>query len=124
MAGHRKRHYTCDGKTQHIVDDLRLAEGKMGDFHKGLRAAIGGVQNEIHSHHGAHPYADKRDADREHNAAGKQAWIMAKPEEIKPQHEVKQVDKATECKGKRNLKSDFDIERSKHQNLNKDIDAV
>ena len=49
---------------------------------------------------------------------------MAKPEEIKPQHKVKQVDKATECKGKRNLKSDFDIERPKHQNLNKDIDAV
>ena len=49
---------------------------------------------------------------------------MAKPEEIKPQHEVKQVDKAAECKGKRNLKSDFGIKRSKHQNLNKDINAV
>ena len=70
MAHHRKRHYACNRETQHVVDDLRLTEGKMGDFHKGLRAAIGGVQNEIHSHHGAYPYADKCDADREHNAAG------------------------------------------------------
>ena len=44
-------------------------------------------------------YADKRDADREHNTAGC-AWVIAKTEKSSPNTKSKQVDQATERKGK------------------------
>ena len=49
---------------------------------------------------------------------------MAKPEAIERQHVIEHVDQAPERKGKGNLQGDFEVERAKHQYLDKHVDAV